>query len=98
MQRDESLEKSVSESRVNKQDIAPVLEVEAVKSNGTKLESPNEYICPHCDKNFKYERELNRHQITHSDIKPFSCTDCDYKCNRIWKMEKHKKTLHGKNL
>lgn len=35
------------------------------------------FVCSKCDKPFKHKQLLQRHQIVHSEDRPFSCKSCD---------------------
>ena len=43
------------------------------KIDGTEIS----YICPECLKKFPTPSKLNRHKITHTGEKPYSCKNCN---------------------
>lgn len=50
------------------------------------------FQCKVCFKKFPRKRELDRHSVLHSGMKPFSCSQCDKKFTRKDKLNKHEET------
>lgn len=49
--------------------------------------------CPICQKAFIHKGKLNRHILTHSSIKLFSCNTCDQKLSTKYALDRHM-TVH----
>ena len=41
------------------------------------------FVCPDCDKKFKYSSHLNRHRRIHTGEKLFACTECERSSNKV---------------
>ncbi|XP_018006768.1 longitudinals lacking protein, isoforms H/M/V isoform X10 [Hyalella azteca] len=52
--------------------------------------------CPHCPKTFSTCKMQNyqRHVIVHSDMKPFKCRLCNFRCNQASNLRRHIKSRH----
>ena len=53
------------------------------------------FCCTLCQHLFKSKRTLTRHMVTHSEEKPFSCSDCAYKGKRKYDIVEHSKHVHS---
>ena len=51
--------------------------------------------CPACGKRFKTKKDLDRHQLTHSKVKPFACLQCDKGFSRKDHLKRHMMKVHG---
>ena len=56
---------------------------------------PAPLSCPACGKTFKTKKDLERHQFTHSKVKPFACLQCDKGFSRKDHLKRHMMKLHG---
>ncbi|XP_054724296.1 zinc finger protein 888-like [Uloborus diversus] len=52
-------------------------------------DSQGQHICTICGKTYASERYLKKHQIIHSDKKPFSCDFCDYSSRHKAHLTRH---------
>ena len=57
------------------------------------------FVCEHCGKSFTRtdKNTLDRHEKTHSGEKPFSCTHCEFRCNRMARLKDHIERIHGQS-
>ncbi|XP_058449880.1 zinc finger protein 883-like [Malaya genurostris] len=54
--------------------------------------------CDICSKTFTTRSSLERHMISHSDVKPYACDQCDQSYRRLLLLRQHKSLVHeGKN-
>ncbi|XP_069095205.1 zinc finger protein 282-like isoform X2 [Pleurodeles waltl] len=53
------------------------------------------YACPECEKMFKTNQDLTRHQRTHSGERPYHCTECGKRFARSHHLTAHKRTHTG---
>ncbi|XP_078500171.1 uncharacterized protein LOC144755275 isoform X2 [Lissotriton helveticus] len=53
------------------------------------------YACPECEKMFKTNQDLRRHQRTHSGERPYHCADCGKRFARSHHLTAHKRTHTG---
>ena len=56
---------------------------------------PGPLSCPACGKGFKTKKDLDRHQLTHSKVKPFACLQCDRGFSRKDHLKRHMLRVHG---
>ena len=49
------------------------------------------FVCPDCDKKFKYYSEFNVHRRIHTGEKPFACPDCDKKFTQSGDLKVHRR-------
>lgn len=47
------------------------------------------HACPDCDKVFRRRLHMTRHQLIHSDVRPFGCTICDKRFRREDHLRNH---------
>ena len=47
------------------------------------------HLCCLCEDKYDTLEELRTHMLTHTGVKPYSCTECDYKCMDFVIMNKH---------
>ncbi|XP_044744054.1 oocyte zinc finger protein XlCOF19-like [Chrysoperla carnea] len=52
------------------------------------------YFCDVCNKGYINKRKLKHHQISHSNERPFHCTQCDLSFKARFILTKHVKTVH----
>ena len=62
------------------------------KSHHKKKEKTN--ICDVCGRGFAEKYTLNRHMLTHSNVKPYSCTKCNMAFSRSDGLAKHMAAGH----
>ena len=66
--------------------------------NSTKtrkeLDVDRPYSCPQCEWKFKTVRDIRRHELTHTNYKPFTCTICNMKFRRDDSLKAHNKRCH----
>ncbi|KHJ88437.1 zinc finger, C2H2 type [Oesophagostomum dentatum] len=53
------------------------------------------YSCHFCEELFTSEVSVMTHERIHTGIIKFECKICDFRCNRYFQMENHKKEDHG---
>ena len=51
--------------------------------------------CMQCGKKFRSSNECQRHQRTHSGLKPFSCNYCENSFATKWNRDLHEKRIHN---
>ena len=56
---------------------------------------PGHLSCPACGKGFKTKKDLDRHQLTHSKVKPFACLQCHRGFSRKDHLKRHMLRVHG---
>lgn len=59
-----------------------------------KIHGEANFVCEECNRCFKTRGHLLRHQIIHTNKKPFSCEHCLYSCNVKTNLKKHLKLIH----
>ena len=57
-------------------------------------EQKSQYICNYCDQTFLFKSDLARHEVTHANVKPFSCMDCSFVCKRKSELSRHRRIVH----
>ncbi|XP_028155630.1 gastrula zinc finger protein XlCGF57.1 isoform X2 [Diabrotica virgifera virgifera] len=63
----------------------------------THLENKDKkFECKECNKFFVFEYLLKKHELRHSNVKPFPCTSCDKGCLTAESLKRHMRT-HDKN-
>uniref|UniRef100_A0AAY5KWC7 C2H2-type domain-containing protein n=1 Tax=Esox lucius TaxID=8010 RepID=A0AAY5KWC7_ESOLU len=75
----------------------------SMQENGKKPKGTDEWMqgrqktrfCSDCRKSFQQERDLIRHQRTHTGEKPYHCPDCDRGFSRSDKLKLHRRTHTG---
>ncbi|KAB0790885.1 hypothetical protein PPYR_14972 [Photinus pyralis] len=63
-------------------------------SNTTSAKSKKLYDCTHCDRSFRWLRNLKRHSLTHNQSKPFTCDQCEFRSNRKDALHNHVSNKH----
>ncbi|XP_078603861.1 uncharacterized protein LOC144877689 [Branchiostoma floridae x Branchiostoma japonicum] len=58
-------------------------------------ESSRTYKCSHCDKEFRFKSELNRHLRTHSGERPYQCGECGKRFSQISTLNCHMRNHTG---
>lgn len=65
-------------------------------NNSSKKVSGNQpnrpHVCLQCGKGFTRRRELERHGVVHTGLKPFECPTCQKRFGRKDKLTQHRKT------
>lgn len=59
-------------------------------------ETDGQYRCKFCNKNFAKARNLRRHILTHTDVKPYRCKTCDSCFSRYDHLKVHQGRCKGK--
>ena len=55
--------------------------------------------CEHCSYSTAFKRDLTKHKLVHSDVYPFICSFCDYKCRQKQSLKHHIVQKHaGENI
>lgn len=73
----------------------PILEEQTVRAMG----KPPSFVCSTCSKAFTRKDYLSRHEVNHTDIKPFKCEHCKLGFTRSDLLGKHfKLKLHQRAL
>lgn len=57
------------------------------------VETP--YMCPECDKGFKWKHGLNSHLIVHSNEKKLLCDECGYSTSHLKTLRAHQLSHTG---
>ncbi|XP_028968104.1 zinc finger protein 64 [Galendromus occidentalis] len=55
---------------------------------------PNNRRCPLCDKIFPLKRDLERHMVKHTGLKPYPCPYCPFRTTRREHVSNHVKNKH----
>ncbi|KAL2084328.1 hypothetical protein ACEWY4_019846 [Coilia grayii] len=73
---------------------------EEVASTGYRMAKTDgtdgQYRCKFCNKNFSKARNLRRHILTHTDVKPYRCKTCDSCFSRHDHLKVHQNRCKGK--
>ena len=56
---------------------------------------PGSLFCPSCGKAFRTKKDLDRHEVTHSKVKPFACLQCDKGFSRKDHLKRHMVKVHS---
>ena len=56
---------------------------------------PGSLFCPACGKAFRTKKDLDRHEVTHSKVKPFACLQCDKGFSRKDHLKRHMVKVHS---
>ncbi|XP_012673349.2 zinc finger protein 1035 [Clupea harengus] len=73
-----------------------VLKTEPTPQDGmAKMETDGQYPCKFCNKNFSKARNLRRHILTHTDVKPYRCKVCDSGFSRHDHLKVHQNRCKG---
>ncbi|CAG5123606.1 unnamed protein product [Candidula unifasciata] len=96
-QKSGSLKKKPSQSlqnltRVGATPTSEDLMKEVKKSHHKKKEKTN--VCDVCGRGFAEKYTLNRHMLTHTHVRPYSCTKCNMSFSRSDGLAKHMTTPH----
>ena len=59
------------------------------------VHDPPKHQCHQCAKAFRSKVSYERHILTHSKEKPFSCPHCDYRARTTGNLSSHVKAVHG---
>lgn len=59
-----------------------------------ELMSPTNYVCETCGKEFPRVYDFKRHQLSHSDEKPYGCPQCGKTFKERSSLNKHVKRMH----
>ena len=57
--------------------------------------APEKFACPFCMKFTKTKSNMEMHIRTHTGEQPFSCTHCEFACNRSSSLKRHMKSFHN---
>ncbi|KAJ8289788.1 hypothetical protein GJAV_G00005350 [Gymnothorax javanicus] len=94
----EGVMSSQSTSKVDVKDQAPSLLTTNKLKGGpiTKGEGEGEYKCRFCTKSFMKARNLRRHILTHTEVKPYRCKSCESCFSRYDHLKLHQNRCKGK--
>ncbi|KAL8613847.1 hypothetical protein ACOMHN_032837 [Nucella lapillus] len=67
----------------------------AKKKRNSYADSPHKMKCPHCPRMFPWISSLNRHMLTHTGQKPFTCPRCNVTFSTKSNRERHLTRKHG---
>lgn len=66
------------------------------EENDSSMTSDEIFECSECSAIFRYHKALLRHQIQHSDARPFSCCNCAASFKYQYHLTAHMNTVHLK--
>ena len=69
---------------------------EPLESLTSKTETTAKWACPNCPKRFTRGFYLRNHIRTHSNERPFICTECQNAFTRDYDRKRHEKTVHSR--
>ncbi|XP_028835269.1 zinc finger protein 1035 isoform X2 [Denticeps clupeoides] len=79
---------------------AALINEEAHSQSNTNLvirsETDGQFKCKFCTKSFSKTRNLRRHILTHTDVKPYRCKTCDSCFSRYDHLKLHQNRCRGK--
>ena len=84
------LDPSASPENVDPDDVK-IEQIEEQLSEGVQNTQDLQHSCSNCDKKFTTAYDLTRHQIMHSDERPFSCSICYKRFKRADALRQHEK-------
>ena len=73
----------------SKRSVSPILTPKA------STERPKSFVCAECDRTFKRQGLLDRHQRVHSGERPFKCPHCGVRSTRADNLKNHILFVHG---
>lgn len=68
------------------------------KKRNSYADSPHKLYCPKCPRSFPWISSLNRHMLTHTGQKPFTCSKCSVTFSTKSNRERHLIRKHGVNM
>ncbi|XP_078143125.1 zinc finger protein 1035 [Centroberyx gerrardi] len=80
-----------------KSDVATKLsDASSLREVAEKPQAEGEYKCKFCTKTFMKSRNLRRHILTHTEVKPYRCKACDSCFSRYDYLKVHQSRCRGK--
>ncbi|XP_062394881.1 zinc finger protein 1035 [Sardina pilchardus] len=70
--------------------------VKTSQGGAATADADGQYRCKFCNKNFSKARNLRRHILTHTDVKPYRCKTCDSCFSRYDHLKVHQNRCRGK--
>ncbi|KAG5271053.1 hypothetical protein AALO_G00175330 [Alosa alosa] len=70
--------------------------VNTSQDGAATVAADGQYGCKFCNKNFSKARNLRRHILTHTDVKPYRCKTCDSCFSRYDHLKVHQSRCKGK--